>query len=243
MKLRIVQRKFDGDEPYALNIVHRRATPAPSRPRFVGLVEEPDEFARVRRWQCSLDLEEPGVKKMTIVKDGDVVRDYRGVTIKGYLSTFKGTTESDRQGDYVDDGAFRDTLKKFMANPVMLADHRNSVANIAGKFVVVREDRKGLYVEGELSDAPGNIDNRFKVAEGSLRTLSMGGIFHYKEDGRGIFKVDLWEGSLVAIPANPDALFSARTLNAEEREFVKTAHLYTSFHDFLEARGSKTMRE
>lgn len=240
MKLRILQRQQDGDEPYAVKIVHRRQAPGTrSRPEFVGLVG--DEMANIRRWQCSLDLDEPGVKKMTVVKDGDVIRDYRDVSIKGYLSTFKSTTESDRQGDYVDDGAFRETIKRFMLNPVMLADHRNSVTNIAGKFTVVREDRKGLYVEGELSNAPGNMDNRFKVAEGSLRTMSMGGIFHYKEDGRGIFKVDLWEGSLVAIPANPDALFAARALNAEEREFIKSH--YTSFHDFLDARSSKTMRE
>ena len=60
-----------------------------------------------------------------------------------------------------------------------------------------------------------------KVAEGSLRTMSMGGVFHYLEDGRGIFKVSLWEGSLTPIPANQDAIFSVRELTDAEIKKVR----------------------
>lgn len=48
----------------------------------------------------------------------------------------------------------------------------------------------------------------FKAMEGHIRTLGMEVLFHYKPDGRGIFRGDLWEGSLIPIPANPDALFA-----------------------------------
>ena len=78
-------------------------------------------------------------------------------------------------------------------------------------------------------------DTRFKVAEGHLKTLSMGGLFHYKEDGRGIFKVDLWEGSLTPIPANPDATFSVRSLTDDEKHFIKSGGAYPSYRDFLRA--------
>lgn len=165
-----------------------------------------------------MDLQAQDSKKFDKVEEGGRVVDYRNVRIKGYLSTWKHVTESDRQGDYVERGAFTETLPKFMKNPVLLVNHINAVAFLAGSFTKVAEDDKGLYVEAVLSDAPSDpmTDIRWKVAEGHLRTLSMGGRFHYKEDGRGIFKVDLWEGSLTPIPANPDATFSTRELTAEE---------------------------
>lgn len=176
---------------------------------------------KLLRFDSWCDLGAPDAKKFETVKDkeGNVV-DYRDVILKGYLSTFKATTESDRQGDYVEPGAFTETLARFKKNPVLLANHRNGVESVVGTFTTIREDKTGLYVEAKLSNspAPTQLDVRFKVAEGSLRALSMGGIFHYKEDGRGIFKVDLWEGSIVAIPANPDALFAVRELTAEDNE-------------------------
>lgn len=207
---------------------------------------EQNEFANLKKFEANIDLEVPDAKKMQVVKDADgVITDYRNVTIKGYLSTFKDTTESDRQGDAVERGAFKETIPKFLENPILLVDHRNMVDNIAGEFTSLKEDKRGLAVEAELTNAPDMISVRFKVAEGKLRTLSMGGIWHFKEDGRTIFKVDLWEGSLVAIPANPDARFSARSLNDREKHYLKTAHAWSSYRHFLEAEEdlSKTLRE
>ena len=174
----------------------------------------------VKRWDAWMDLTAPDIKKFDTIKDGDRIADYQNVTLKGFLSTFKGTTESDREGDYVEPGAFTQTLEIFRRNPVLLVDHRNSVENIAGSFTAVKETAQGLQVEARLSNAPTEImrDVRAKVAEGHIRSLSMGGVFHYNTDGRGIFKVDLYEGSLVAIPANPDAVFSVRELTAEEQK-------------------------
>jgi HK97 family phage prohead protease len=131
--------------------------------------------------------------------------DYQNVRIKGYLSTFNGT---DRDGDTVLPGAFAECIPRFMKNPVMLADHRNSVASVVGHFTVVREDRAGLYIEGILSNSPEVAHVRALVAEGHLKTMSMGGMFFYKEDGTTIRKVELYEGTLTPVPANPDAIFS-----------------------------------
>lgn len=179
--------------------------------------------AKLMQWEHQMDLGSPDAKKFDLVKDGDRIIDYQNVTIKGYLSTFKSTTEADRDGDYVEPGAFKEAIKQFMQNPVMLVNHQNSVQSLAGSFTVVREDAKGLYVEGILSNSPSDMmkDTRAKVAEGHLRTLSMGGRFYYKDDGRGIFKVQLYEGSLTPIPANPDAIFSTRCLTEEESKQVQ----------------------
>lgn len=149
------------------------------------------------------------VKGFDVIKRGDMIVDYQNVTIEGYLSTFKNVTESDRQGDYVERGAFTETIKRFMRNPVLLADHTNRVENMAGSFVELREDDHGLWFRAVLSNSDTDRMRglRALVAEGHLKTTSMGGIFHYRSDGRGIVKVDLLEGSLTPIPANPDAIF------------------------------------
>jgi uncharacterized protein len=131
--------------------------------------------------------------------------DPKGVRIKGYLSTWSTV---DRHGEYVVRGAFTQSPHRFLENPLMLAEHDRE--RIAGKWTRVGEDDRGLYVEGTLSDSPAEWmrDLRFKVVERSACTLSMGGVFYYGSDGRGIVKVDLYEGSIVALPSNPEARFT-----------------------------------
>lgn len=196
-----------------------------------------DEFALVRRWESFLDLSGDGVKKVKPIKNGDEIVDYKDITIEGYLSTFASVTPSDRDGDVVEAGAFKDTIPEFMTNPVMLVDHINMVSYLAGSFTSVKEDRNGLKIKATVSNSPDMIHVRFKVAEGHLKALSMGGIFYYREDKRSIFKVALWEGSIVTIPANQDALFQVRGLNDQEKKFLKSAGQYRDYYDFL-----RTMR-
>lgn len=168
----------------------------------------------------TLNVEAPETKSFDAVKNGDVVVDYRNVTIKGYLSTWQHVTPSDRDGDYVVRGAFLDTIPRFMQNPVLLVNHRNTVDSIAGKFTAVREDDTGLYVEAQITDSPAEWakDVRWKVANGELRTLSMGGYFYRGEDERAIVKVSLYEGSLTPVPSNPDATFSVREITDAEEQ-------------------------
>lgn len=166
----------------------------------------------LKAWNAELVLE----AKTVAVREGDPntgpIVDYRDVTIEGYLSTFVGTTPSDRDGDYVEPTAFDKTLTRFRENPVMLIDHDRRTSSLAGSFTFIGTTDKGLAVRGRVSNAPDMKSIRFKVAEGHLKTLSMGGLFRYRDDGRGIYEVDLWEGSIVTVPANPDALFQVRSL-------------------------------
>ncbi len=163
-----------------------------------------------------------------------MVSDYQNVRIRGYLSTFSAATPADRQGHYVLPTAFDETIPKFLKrNPVMLMDHWNRVENAIGMFEVVRPDSKGLYVEGLLSNSPlpAATHCRYIVAEGILRTMSMGGFFYFDESGRGIFKVELFEGSLTPIPVNPDAIISTRSLSGEDRKAVSDGIEVVAFRE------------
>lgn len=174
-----------------------------------------------------------GAGKMVTVYSGDdeakVIEDYQNVSFAGYASTFKDVTPSDREGDYVIPGAFSDTLAEFTKNPVMLIDHRNSVTCIAGSYSKFGQDSRGLYVQGNVSNCPGMKDVRFLIAEGHLRTLSIGGFLYYDDDGRGIEKVSLMEISLVAVPANPDAIFATRSLSIEDAQKAYRLHKSLTF--------------
>lgn len=196
----------------------RNAAPAGAPPH--------DPLDRCRRFISSADFGE--VKKLSPVKDGSGrIVDYSGVIIEGYLSTFQSTTALDRQGDYVKPGAFADTIGPFMAkNPILLKDHNNQTGCAVGRFMEMKEDNTGLWFRAVLTEAPGEADLRVKVAEGIIKTVSMGGIFLRGEDGMGIERVHLWEGSLVPIPANPDAVFVTRSLTDYERRAIKSAGGY-----------------
>lgn len=225
MKLRVISHR---EAKRAIKIVVVRER---SNGRIIPEYEEielPKE--KVLHFDAAIPIEGEDAKKFDVIKDGDKIADYQNVKIKGYLSTNQSTTPSDRDGEYVLPGAFKETIPSFMKkNPVILMDHSRDISSVCGRFTKMIEDSKGLYVEGELSNAPDCRDVRFKVAEGFLRTMSMGGIFYYAEDGRAIFKVALWEGSLVALPANPDAIISTRSLTSEEQikcareQFAKAA--------------------
>lgn len=177
---------------------------------------------KVKEWDLTQEFE----AKMTEVKNGDSVIDYKDVFVEGLASTFAKTTAADRDGDYVLDNAFDDTLMEFRKNPVMLIDHRNSVENIAGSFDRIGAGDKGLMVRGRITNATDERSKRirFLIVEKHLKAFSMGGMFFYGPDGRAIQKVDLFEVSLVAVPANQDALFSVRAPTIDEAKKAYKKH-------------------
>lgn len=189
-----------------------------------------DVERKIKAWAAQLDILKPADGKAAhtpIHRDDDEdkpIVDFLNVKFEGFLSTFVGTTPADRDGDYVAPGAFDKTLADFRLNPVMLTDHTNTVKSLAGSFEKIGVNDTGLAVMGVLSNAPDVISTRFKIVEGHLKTLSMGGLFFFNADGRGIDEVTLWEGSLTPVPANPDARFQVRSLTAEDA--VKAMRLF-----------------
>lgn len=139
----------------------------------------------------------------------------------GYASLFNII---DRQGDQVMAGAFTDTLK---SNHVLLK--RNHFDGVVGKWLTLREDEKGLYVEGELTpDHSLAKDTYALLKHGAIRGLSIGYLPVESEkmmiEGksvRALKKIDLHEISVVDSPANTEALVSSVKSMIEEANSLK----------------------
>jgi HK97 family phage prohead protease len=206
---------------------HELVHPAFAEP-FAGVHVE---ACKMKAWEERSDIR--NTKKVMIPDENGMVIDYKDVTINGYLSTFESMTKADRDGDYVKATAFDKSVGKFSKNPVMLMDHKNDIEHLAGSFTGIQKDGNGLAVIGKVSNAPELRKVRFLVAEGHLKSLSMGGLFLYGQDGKSINEVDLWEGSLVPVPANPDARFAVRSLDP----VISAKALRRHMHFHHEVRG------
>lgn len=153
-------------------------------------------------------------------------KDIGGVVIQGYAST----PTLDRHRDVVEPEAFRETIiKNYRKNPIILFQHDHD--RPIGKATSMSIDDKGLFIEAVI------VDDQIgpKVKAGILKTLSIGYTVldakYTDEDGnelspdvqsqrerilfdptvkRVITKLELYENSVVSVPANPDALFDVR---------------------------------
>lgn len=146
--------------------------------------------------------------------------DYQDVRVEGYANTFN----LDRGGDQVIPGAFMQHLSEFLTNPVLLIDHVRESGFAAGVVKTAYEDANGLKVSAVLSNSPSEKmrDIRFKVAEGVLKTFSIGGKFFGKmvnvtpEDSRFMInKIELREISIVTVPMNKESLFEVKEESKE----------------------------
>ena len=119
---------------------------------------------------------------------------------EGYGAVFGNT---DRDGDVVAKGAFADSPKERL--PALLWQH--NAKEPIGRFDVVREDERGLFVKGRLAQSGRGAEAYELLKMGALNGLSIG--FVTKEAMRNsaagtrtIKRADLMEVSLVTFPAN-----------------------------------------
>lgn len=149
------------------------------------------------------------------------------------LKTFKATSDKpftfegygsvwdriDSYGDTVLKGAFTDSLKARI--PMMFYGHDSR--RVPGKWVSVKEDNKGLWMRGELT--PGHSeakDLEASLVHGSITGLSIGGYtiqakWIEENDqmiGREIQKFDLYETSVVSMPAEGEARIDPASLKS-----------------------------
>lgn len=130
-------------------------------------------------------------------------------TFTGYASVF-GALDSYR--DIVMPGAFSKSLADFEARgrkvPI-LWQHRSG--SPIGVYDVIKEDDKGLYVEGSLNtDVIQAREAHSLLKQGALSGISIGfntvrDEFDEKGMVRKLFELDLWEASLVTFPALDEA--------------------------------------
>jgi len=168
-------------------------------------------------------------RKTWTIQDFKAVNENGKLIISGYANT---KNKSDRYGDVptvlTEKRNFVYDLAEFKKNPVMLLNHNNKVESIAGSFSDVWEDDKGLFVKGVFSDSGlAEIKHARQVySEGHAKALSIAGRFFFedKENPNNLTLAEIFEISLVAIPADSDALVSAERKcleNLQKRGVVK----------------------
>ena len=146
----------------------------------------------------------------------------------GYASLFG---EVDLSKDAIAPGAFGPSLQKRGAAGVrMLFQH--DPAQPIGRWRTIREDERGLYVEGVLSSGVARAREVLQLMKsGALDGLSIGfQTVRSKTDRasgvRRILEADLWEISIVTFPMLPSARVSnvknARWFRDRETELVRT---------------------
>jgi len=177
-----------------------------------------------------------GDKFMNLERKDWTINDFKAVqedgklTISGYANT---KNKADRYGDIPtvlkDKRDYVYDLKEFKKNPVMLLNHNNKVESIAGSYSEVREDEKGLFIKGVFtdSDLPEIKHARQVYGEGHAKALSIAGRFSFEDDKKpnNLTLAQIYEISLVAVPADPNAMVTAERKcfeNLQKRGMIET---------------------
>ena len=123
-----------------------------------------------------------------------------GRKFSGYASVFGGV---DSYGDTITPGAYAKTLEG-RERPVQL--RWNHYGPVIGKWTEIREDEKGLYVEGELTPGHSDAENAYALLKHeAINGLSIGyrvGDSEEKDGIRHLNEIDLIEISVVESPAD-----------------------------------------
>lgn len=150
----------------------------------------------------------------TTIKSVSDEEDY--LVVEGMAST----DDVDRMGDVVVPSAWIDGVKGFSKNPIILFNHNYSKP--VGKATEVEVTPKGLRIVANIYKAAADVYGLVK--SGVLQAFSVG--FLVKEadydSASDIFVIkqaELLEVSVVAVPANGEALFSVRKSFDNENDY------------------------
>lgn len=161
-------------------------------------------------------------------KQFDVRMEFKEITadgrFSGYASTFGG--DPDSYGDVIAPGAFTDSLARngYGGNGIkMLWQHDTD--DVIGVWSMLREDPRGLYVEGQLALGVQRGKEAYELLKlGAVNAMSIGfRVNRFSEDRekevRTLEEIDLYEISLVTFPANTSAtILSVKTSVREVEE-------------------------
>jgi HK97 family phage prohead protease/HK97 family phage major capsid protein len=164
--------------------------------------------------------------KLCVPLETKEVGDDDDLIITGHAST----NDEDRTGDIIVTDAWKKpgALKDYLKNPIVLAFH--DMSRPIGKTIGHEVDDKGLKITAKISKAAGDI--RELIKEGILSAFSVGfmikdadwdnqnGIFYIKE-------VELFEVSVVSVPANQNALFSMEKNFSSKEEYNEFKKQFT----------------
>ena len=144
------------------------------------------------------------------------------------ISGLASTNALDRTGDIINHDAWTKSngLENFKQNPIILFNHDYNKP--IGRATSMEVSEQGLEVGAKISKSAGEIKDLIK--DGVLGAFSVG--FRVKDadyndetDGYKIKDAELFEVSVVSVPANQTAMFSiAKSFDSQEEyeEFKKT---------------------
>lgn len=152
----------------------------------------------------------------------------------GYAAVFGNV---DSGGDIIEKGAFARTIVDDFDRIKILSQH-NSYELPIGKPLELREDEKGLYIRGKISDTQAGRDIRTLLKDGVLCELSIGyDALDFEIDGAGIRhlkEIKLWEVSIVTWAMNDQAkIDGVKSLMAELKADAKAGRITRSRMDAL----------
>lgn len=139
--------------------------------------------------------------KLLNLQSSEVKFDDTGRKFSGYASVFG---KVDSYGDTIVKGAYSSTLVNREREIKMRWNHYGPVI---GKWTSIKEDEKGLWVEGELTKGHSVADDvAASMAHGAVDGMSIGyfvGDSEQKDDGtRALKQIELIEISVVEEPAD-----------------------------------------
>jgi len=134
----------------------------------------------------------------------------------------------DLGGDCIEKGAFADTLAAIRARgaPVPLL-WSHDPKTVLGKFTELREESKGLFGRGRLTLETAAAREKYALLKDrAVSGLSIGyslpdGGAQRRGDVRMLRKIELHEGSLVAVPMHPDARVTEVKALSDHRELER----------------------
>lgn len=124
----------------------------------------------------------------------------------GYAAVFGNKDSGD---DVIEKGAFAKTIRGDFDRIKILSQHNDCELPI-GKPLELREDEKGLYIRGKISDTQKGRDIQTLLKDGVLNELSIGYDaitfdFDSEEGVRHLKEIRLWEVSIVTWAMNDQA--------------------------------------
>lgn len=135
----------------------------------------------------------------------------------GYIEGFAATSHKDRYGEVISDQALVNGAMDLLKHPTVFADHDYRIDKAVGRVLESTfektEEVSGIKVKLGISKTETKLWT--KIQEGIVRTFSIGGIWlemeYGEEEGDAdiIKDLELWEMSIVGLPANPNASFGA----------------------------------
>lgn len=122
----------------------------------------------------------------------------------GYASVFGGV---DSYGDTIKPGAYSKTIA-IRERPIQM--RWNHFGPVIGKWIEIREDEKGLFVEGELTPGHSVAEDAYSLLKhGAVTGMSIGYYpVQYEKNqhgGHDLSEIDLLEISIVESPADNSA--------------------------------------